>query len=366
MQALEELIAKMGRENWVKGHEFEGQTIMVTGAGGSIGSALCKYLAIQGAARLVLVELNEFALYEVNRKMVAAGVITKPVLGSYGSPRLLDIMEDYKPSLCFHAGAYKHVPLVEENGLSAVDNNVIETVQLIANIKRLQEPPKLIVISSDKSVHPSTIMGATKALVEHICLREIPSSKVVRFGNVLGSSGSVIPLFYEQLSQGKPVTLTDERVTRYFMSTPEAVSLVVGCNQLQGRRFLLSMGEPKSILELAKWVASEMGVPLKYKVIGLREGEKLHEELCLGNAEPTKHERILSVDEDILSKTEIDQCVETLRNVKETPELKEALSKMSIGYKERAPFNRLSIVGLDSYDNGQDFPNCFSPPIYKE
>jgi FlaA1/EpsC-like NDP-sugar epimerase len=362
MITLEALVARLGQDKWETGTQYQGQTIMVTGAGGSIGSALCTFLALQGVSRLVLVELNEFSLYEINRKLVSMGVVTKPVLGSYGSPRLQKVLEDYEPTLCFHAGAYKHVPMVEENSLSAVDNNVLEAHSLFTMLKNLRAPISLVVISTDKAVKPANVMGATKALVEHMALSMVEGSKVVRFGNVIGSSGSVIPLFYEQLSLGMPVTITDMSVTRFFMSIPEAVSLVTSCNQLQGQRFLLTMGEPKKIAEVASWVAEQMQIPLKIKEIGLRPGEKLHEELCTGETEKTENTEVLRVRESVLSLDKISESIETLRKVQDHTALITELENMEIGYEQQKPFDRLSILGLPRYDSGPQYPNCFQTP----
>lgn len=280
---------------------LQGKPVLVTGAGGFIGSHLCKEIAKHKPSVLIMVEANEFALYEAHRKL--DGIPVVPVLGSYGDYGMMkDVLDSYKVEYVFHVGAYKHVPLVERNVLSAVDNNVLCADELFIACEETHVP-HLIVVSTDKAVRPTNVMGATKRVVEQLALStKVPDVKVVRFGNVLWSTGSVLPLFYEQLRQGRPVTLTHEDVDRYFMSVQEAVCLILQSIALTDRGiYVFDMGEPVKIKALIQQLAREMKIDAQYliKVVGLRPGEKLHEELTLGEAlESTSHPQILCARED--------------------------------------------------------------------
>jgi FlaA1/EpsC-like NDP-sugar epimerase len=274
-----------GLGDWIRGN-----TIMVTGAGGSIGSELCRQIARFEPKLLVLFEQNEFALYTIEEefraglpKLALAGVIGDVRNGA----RLADALHRYRPKIVFHAAAYKHVPLMEnENAWEAVQNNVLGTLRL-AQAAREYGVSKFVLISTDKAVNPTNVMGATKRLAEMVCSALQPGSSstfvTVRFGNVLGSTGSVIPKFRRQIAAGGPVTVTHPEVTRYFMSIPEAAQLVLqaGLMGKGGELFVLDMGDPIRIVDLAREMIRLSGfsdAEIRIEFTGLRSGEKLYEE----------------------------------------------------------------------------------------
>jgi FlaA1/EpsC-like NDP-sugar epimerase len=292
-----------------------GKTVLVTGAGGSIGSELCRLIVRWQPTRLILIEANEFALYEITRKLKGLGDIpVLPVLGSVTDLALVRrTLERHAPDVIFHAAAHKHVPLLEENAFEAVRNNVFGTHTLLSAAAEA-DVPQVVLISTDKAVRPSSVMGATKRWAElimrHYALQtgDVPRRYcAVRFGNVLGSNGSVVPLFREQIAAGGPVTLTDERMTRYFMSIHEAAELIVEAGALTtgGDIFLLEMGEQIAIRTLAENMIRLAGLTVRDQTnprgdiaivaTGARPGEKLTEELFFdpANAERTGHHRIL-------------------------------------------------------------------------
>src|SRR3989440_5907506 len=280
-----------------------GQTVLVTGAGGSIGAELCRQIARVGPARLVLVDNAETALFEIERELVDERSFTPAV------PKLIDVkdakamrrevFEKYRPTVVFHAAAYKHVPLMNTHPLASVRNNVAAT-RIVAQLAAEFEVERFVLISTDKAVNPQTVMGQSKAICEWIVeslghRRDVPTRFVaVRFGNVLNSSGSVIPTFRRQIAKGGPVTVTHPEMTRYFMTIPEAVSLVVQAGAIGGRGqgFLLDMGEPGEVGELAEEMKRPPGkeprLPddptegtrdVRIAFVGSRPGEKIHEEL---------------------------------------------------------------------------------------
>jgi FlaA1/EpsC-like NDP-sugar epimerase len=295
------------------------KTLLVTGAGGSIGSELCRQIASLGVERLVILELNEFALYSIQKELISKLPQNKlvAVLGNASDQRLLDtICDQYEINTIFHAAAYKHVPLVEENICAGVSNNILCTRAVIhAAIKYKVE--RLMLISTDKAVRPTNIMGASKRICELMiqaaadnCKTQGPILSMVRFGNVLGSSGSVIPLFHEQIAKGGPVTVTHPSVTRYFMTIPEAVQLVLQATGMAkgGDVFLLDMGEPVRIADLARQMIELSGLRVKdadspdgdisIEFTGLRPGEKLYEELLISaNDQATDHPLIRRAQE---------------------------------------------------------------------
>jgi len=299
------------------------KSVLVTGAGGSIGSELARQALLSGATTLVLYELSEFALYSIHQELESRkgeqDIKLIPVLGSvldFG--RLRDVMQRYAVQTVYHAAAYKHVPLVEHNVLQGIQNNSLGTrsaalAALEASVERF------VLISTDKAVRPTNVMGASKRLAE-LFVQEIAQQSqhtvfsMVRFGNVLGSSGSVIPVFQRQVSSGGPVTVTHPDVTRYFMTIPEAASLVIQAGSMAqgGEVFVLDMGEPVKISELAKNVISLSGRTLRsiespagdIEIVytGLRPGEKLFEELLIGdNVSPSQHPKIMCAQEACLS-----------------------------------------------------------------
>ncbi len=282
------------------------QVVMVTGAGGSIGSELCRQIARFEPARLVLFEQSELALYameqELPRRFPKLAII--PVIGDVKNAAWVNqVMREHRPAVVFHAAAYKHVPLMENgNAWEAVRNNVLGT-QVVAAAAQAQGVGKFVMISTDKAVNPTNVMGATKRLAEMACqaMQRADGTRFVsvRFGNVLGSSGSVIPKFQQQIEAGGPVTVTHPEITRYFMSIPEAAQLVLQAGLMGegGEIFVLDMGEPVKIAELARLMirlsgASEDRIRIEYT--GLRPGEKLYEELLADDEStlPTPHPKL--------------------------------------------------------------------------
>jgi FlaA1/EpsC-like NDP-sugar epimerase len=284
------------------------RAVLVTGAGGSIGSELCRQLARLGAARLILVEQSESSLYEMERELVderhfAAAI---PVLADCGDTAKMRLaFERYRPEVVFHAAAYKHVPMLEANPLQAVSNNVLAT-RAIAELACEFGVDRFVLISTDKAANPKNLLGQSKAvcewIVESFAARDDVETKfvAVRFGNVLGSSGSVIPIFRRQIEHGGPLTVTHPEMTRFFMTIPEASSLVVQAGAMGGRGqvYVLDMGKPVKILDLARQMIELSGkteddVPISF--VGARAGEKLHEELWNDGEDvgPTSHPKIL-------------------------------------------------------------------------
>lgn len=285
---------------------FRGRVVMVTGAGGSIGSELCRQIARFEPRRLILFELNEFALYTVEQEFSAnfpALDIVCAIGNVKDAERIGQIIRTYSPSVIFHAAAYKHVPLMEnENAWQAVLNNVAGTL-VTAKAARGMGVEKFVFVSTDKAVNPTNVMGASKRLAEMVCqaLQGPHGTRfvMVRFGNVLGSTGSVIPKFREQIAKGGPVTVTHPDITRYFMSIPEAVQLVLqaGLMGSGGEIFVLDMGEPVKIVDLARDMIRLSGLienEIKIVFTGLRAGEKLYEEPLAAdeNSLPTPHSKL--------------------------------------------------------------------------
>ena len=282
------------------------QVVMVTGAGGSIGSELCRQIARFAPARLVLFEQSELALYAMEQELPQAfpSLPIVPVIGDVkNAVWVRRVMEAHRPAIVFHAAAYKHVPLMENgNCWEAVRNNVLGT-QVVAAAAQDAGVGKFVMISTDKAVNPTNVMGATKRLAEMSCqaMQKPDGTRYVsvRFGNVLGSSGSVIPKFQQQIEAGGPVTVTDPEITRYFMSIPEAAQLVLqaGLMGQGGEIFVLDMGEPVKIADLARLMirlseADESRIRIEYT--GLRPGEKLYEELLADDEStlPTPHPKL--------------------------------------------------------------------------
>jgi FlaA1/EpsC-like NDP-sugar epimerase len=294
------------------------KVVLITGAGGSIGSELARLAVARGARRLVLLEQSEFALYNIHRELEGLpGRTTElaPVLGNVLDRRYVEsVMREHHVSTVYHAAAYKHVPLVEQNPLVAVQNNVIGTLST-AEAAMACGVPNFVLISTDKAVRPTSVMGASKRVCELIVqglAQEHPHARLsmVRFGNVLGSSGSVVPLFREQIRNGGPVTVTHAEVTRYFMTISEAAQLVVqaGAMGRNGEVFVLDMGQPVRIAELAERMIHLSGLrvrtrenaagDIEIRYTGLRPGEKLYEELLIGNQpRGTDHARIFRANE---------------------------------------------------------------------
>ena len=376
------------------------KTVLVTGAGGSIGSELCRQIIKTNPKQLLLVEMSEYALYRIHQELQAAmagdwtpdqvrgdsvgvrgdgvraqgdgvgaqgdGVEIVPLLASVcDEVRMHEIMDTWKPHTVYHAAAYKHVPLVEHNPAEGVRNNVWGT-RVCAEAAARNSVRNFVLISTDKAVRPTNIMGATKRLAEMVlqALAEVnaavaaqggraPNARttfsMVRFGNVLGSSGSVVPLFREQIKNGGPITLTHADITRYFMTIPEAAQLVIqaGAMGQGGDVFVLDMGRPVKIIDLARRMVELSGLTVRDElnpsgdielvVTGLRPGEKLYEELLIGdNPKPTQHPRIMKAHEQYLSWQQLQGKLNALSiamSVNDVPVIRAQLQELVSGYQ---------------------------------
>lgn len=318
----------LGREPVAPNHilltkNIAGSVVMVTGAGGSIGSELCRQVLTMGPTKLLLIEQSEFALYaihqELERKLDGREIVLVPLLASVqDGDRMHEIMSTWHPETVYHAAAYKHVPLVEHNPAAGIKNNVLGTLRTAMAAGECGVSD-FVLVSTDKAVRPTNVMGASKRLAE-MALQALAANNsgtkfsMVRFGNVLGSSGSVVPKFRQQIREGGPITLTHPEVTRYFMTIPEAAQLVIqaGAMAKGGDVFVLDMGQPVKIIDLARRMVELSGLAVKdeqnpdgdieIEITGLRPGEKLYEELLIGdNPKPTLHPRIMKAHEDFIA-----------------------------------------------------------------
>nr|WP_314371494.1 nucleoside-diphosphate sugar epimerase/dehydratase [uncultured Acinetobacter sp.] len=314
---------------------IQNKIVMVTGAGGSIGSELCRQIIKNQPKMLVLYELTEFALYDIDKELrQIASCDIVPILGTVQDQQKLErIIEQYHVQTVYHAAAYKHVPLVECNPIAGLKNNAIGTANsLNAAVKKGVET--FVLISTDKAVRPTNVMGASKRMAELYCqamaeAQDPTQISIVRFGNVLGSSGSVVPLFKQQIAKGGPITVTHPEVTRYFMTIPEASQLVIQAGALGqgGDVFLLDMGEPVRIQDLARQMIALSGLKVRetgsqegdieIQYSGLRPGEKLYEELLIDadNTEVTQHSRILRSYEKMYPLDELLMVFERLNDL---------------------------------------------------
>ncbi|WP_168379457.1 polysaccharide biosynthesis protein [Acinetobacter cumulans] len=334
---------------------IKNKVVMVTGAGGSIGSELCRQIVKHQPKLLVLFEMSEFALYSIDHELQASDIQIISVLGSVTNQSKLErILQQYAVQTVYHAAAYKHVPLVEANPFEGIYNTSIGT-QHSVDAAVAQGVETFVLISTDKAVRPTNVMGASKRMAELYCQGLASTNpktqiSIVRFGNVLGSSGSVVPLFKMQIAQGGPVTVTHPEVTRYFMTIPEAAQLVIqaGAMGTGGDVFLLDMGEPVKIVDLAKQMIRLSGLrainetgqgDIEIQFTGLRPGEKLYEELLIDsdNVEKTGHERILKSFENYRSYAVIlnafNELVSIYNNDIETKKLYILLSQYVSGFK---------------------------------
>lgn len=331
--------------------QLANKVVLVTGAGGSIGSELCRQILSEGPSQLLLIDHSEFALYRIHQELeravrrTGAPVRVVPLLANVCNyERILDICNTYRPGLIYHAAAYKHVPMVEANPGEGVSNNVFGTLT-IARAALEIGAERLVLISTDKAVRPTNLMGASKRVAELVLqglahfegspFGDLPTGtaeqrrptqmSMVRFGNVLGSSGSVVPLFRSQIAEGGPLTVTHPEVTRYFMTISEAAQLVLhaGAMAEDGDLFVLDMGSPVKILDLAKRMIALAGLTVRSEshptgdidiaFAGLRPGEKLYEELLIGeNPLPTRHPRIIRAREDFLAWPTLKDHLQTL------------------------------------------------------
>ena len=313
-----------------------GKSVLVTGAGGSIGSELCRQILALGAKNLLLFDLNEYALYRIEKELIPQKGETniRAILGDASDAKRLSLIcQEYGVQTIFHAAAYKHVPLVEANLCAGIANNLRAT-QAVIEASRMAKVERLTLISTDKAVRPTNAMGASKRVCELLIQAAAadlagkePVMAMVRFGNVLGSSGSVIPLFHEQIARGGPITVTHPSITRYFMTIPEAVQLVLQATGMArgGELFLLDMGEPVRIAELARQMIELSGLRVRDEqnpngdiaihYTGLRAGEKLYEELLISaRDEATPHPLIRKAKEPNHSSSELAPMIEDLEN----------------------------------------------------
>lgn len=339
-----------------------GKVVLVTGAGGSIGSELCRQIVAERPQKLLLLDHNEYGLYAIHQELQSlldlrdGAVELVPLLGSVAHlERLRDICKSHAPHTVYHAAAYKHVPLVESNPAQGIANNVFGTLNL-AQTALEQGVRSFVLISTDKAVRPTNVMGASKRMAE-LVLQAMAAAQtstgttcfsMVRFGNVLGSSGSVVPLFRQQLAAGGPLTVTHPEVTRFFMTIPEAAQLVLqaGAMATGGEVFVLDMGEPVKILDLARRMVELSGMrvrdtehpegDIEIRVTGLRPGEKLYEELLIGdNPAPTAHPRIMKAHEDYLAWPDLELQLRALQQATQEEDvtgIKVVLNRCVHGY----------------------------------
>ncbi len=337
------------------------RNILVTGAGGSIGSELCRQIMTQNPRRLHLLDHSEHALYNIEQELRRSfpGLAIQPHLGSVCDARLVErVMGEGKIDTVYHAAAYKHVPLVEDNMAEGIRNNILGA-EVVANAAEKFHIKTCVLVSTDKAVRPTSIMGASKRIAELIfqaaAIRAKHDTKfcMVRFGNVLGSSGSVVPLFKRQIEHGGPITVTHPDVVRYFMSIPEAAQLVIqaGAMAVGGDVFVMDMGEQVKIVDLARTMIAMCGLKEKDKnnpdgdievrFIGLRPGEKLYEELFAGDDEiPSKHPRILTTTEYVIDPDVLAQQIAYLMvacNTNDKAMIRLLVQKLVKGYAPRMP-----------------------------
>ncbi len=357
--SLEDLLPS-GRVSNLAFDYLNKKSVFVSGAGGSIGSELVRQILLNNPSELILFEQNEFNLYKVLEeckqviKEKNIQVMLKPILGDVKNLTQLDqIFQACSIDIVFHAAAYKHVPLVEieENIIPSIENNILGTFNL-CTISSKNNVKRFVLISTDKAVRPTNVMGATKRMAELVCqgfAKKYPGTifSMVRFGNVINSSGSVIPMFRDQINNGGPLTITHKDITRYFMTIPEAASLVInaGINALGGEVFLLDMGEQIRVYDLAERMIRLSGRSVSKKTgdggieiieIGLRAGEKMYEELLIsGNEEKTDHEKIFKSTESSLNFDEMEDTIADLResiNLTNLKRIQDILKSVVDGY----------------------------------
>ncbi|MCC6915685.1 nucleoside-diphosphate sugar epimerase/dehydratase [Nitrosomonas sp.] len=352
----------LGREPITPNHillakNILGKVVLVTGAGGSIGSELCRQILAVRPDKLLLVEQNEFALYQIHQeleeKLARREIVLVPLLASVqDEERMREIVSTWHPETVYHAAAYKHVPLVEHNPAEGIKNNVFGTLHL-ARAAEENGVVDFVLISTDKAVRPTNIMGASKRLAEMV-LQALADDgantrfSIVRFGNVLGSSGSVVPRFRQQIRGGGPITLTHPEITRYFMTIPEAAQLVIqaGAMARGGGVFVLDMGQSVKIIDLARRMIELSGLSVKdgqnpdgdieITITGLRPGEKLYEELLIGdNPQPTSHPRIMKAHEEFIPWAELEArlgAMEVALNVNDVSVIRLMMQQLVPGY----------------------------------
>ncbi len=335
------------------------KVVMVTGAGGSIGSELCRQIFQIGPTKILLIEQSEYVLYSIHReleeKRAGSDTVLVPLLASVqDKDRMREILSTWRPDVVYHAAAYKHVPLVEHNSATGIKNNVLGTLytSMAASENGVKD---FVLISTDKAVRPTNVMGASKRLAEIVLQAFAANTKntstrfcIVRFGNVLDSSGSVVPKFRQQIREGGPITLTNPEVTRYFMTIPEAAQLVIqaGAMAKGGDVFVLNMGEPVRIMDLARRMVELSGLivrdeqnpdgDIEIDITGLRPGEKLYEELLIAdNPKSTLHPRIMRAEEEFIPWTQLEAKLKSLElalNVNDLCAIRLMMQQLVTGY----------------------------------
>ncbi|MEO6626582.1 MAG: nucleoside-diphosphate sugar epimerase/dehydratase, partial [Burkholderiaceae bacterium] len=369
---VEDLLGRESAGTAMLDRSIAGLDVLVTGAGGSIGSELCRQLVLQLPRSLVLFDHNEFGLYDIQQELQAlcqAKAITLELVAVLGSVanlrRLAEVIDAQRPHWLYHAAAYKHVPMVENNPGEGIANNVFGTLN-VARAAVAAGVANFVLVSTDKAVRPTNVMGASKRMAELVlqALAASPDGRstrlsMVRFGNVLGSSGSVVPLFRSQIANGGPLTVTHPDVTRYFMTIPEAAQLVLhaGAMAQGGEVFVLDMGSPVKIMQLARHMVELSGLrvrdaeapdgDIEITITGLRPGEKLYEELLIGdNPMPTAHPRIMMAQEEFLPWDALSLRLETLRKAVDAGDvegIKAVLSLCVQGYVEAPNSNQQAL-----------------------
>ena len=337
---------------------INGKVVLVTGAGGSIGSELCRQIMLHNPKQILILDNYENSLYDIELELKSKhpnSDIRAIVANIREKERLDTIFEHYTPEIVFHAAAHKHVPLMENNPTEAIKNNVFGTYNLVDCADKYNTK-RFILISTDKAVNPTNIMGATKRLCEMIIQAKNKSSKTeyvgVRFGNVLGSNGSVVPLFKKQLANGGPLTVTHKEITRFFMTIPEAVALVLQAITYAegGEIFVLDMGEPVKIYDLAKSLIElsgyTLGEDMEIEITGMRPGEKLYEELLMDeeNLEKTKHKKIFITQPMDITMNDVEEKLDMFREIvndenTSKEDIKETMKKCVPTYKEPQEVN---------------------------
>jgi len=367
-------------ESRLLGVAIRGKRVMVTGAGGSIGSELCRQILREEPSHLLLFELSEIALYEIERELRALiqqrhfNVELVPLLGhTHHRARLREVMQTYRVQTVYHAAAYKHVPIVELNVVEGIYNNVFATCNA-AETAIETGVETFVLVSTDKAVNPTNVMGATKRFAEIVLQALAARSQstrfcMVRFGNVLGSSGSVVPLFNEQIRRGGPVTVTHPEVRRYFMTIPEAASLVLQAGTMAkgGEVFVLDMGQPVKIDELARRMIALSGLSVRdeknpegdieIEYTGLRPAEKLYEELLIGkNVSGTEHPMILRAFEHTPSWSDVNAWLTEMRQALDSSDCERARNTLAKAVREYRPADQIHDLVWLERDSASSVP----------
>jgi len=332
--------------------------VLVTGGGGSIGEELCRQIMLHNPKQLLMLDIYENNLYSIELELKSKypnNDIKAIIANIRDEERMFDIFEEYSPEIVFHAAAHKHVPLMENNPTEAIKNNVFGTYNLV-NACDKYKTKRFILISTDKAVNPTNIMGATKRMCEMLIQAKDKESETeyvaVRFGNVLGSNGSVVPLFKKQIEEGGPITVTHKEITRFFMTIPEAVALVLQSITYAkgGEIFVLNMGDPVKIYDLATSLIElsglELGKDIDIEITGLRPGEKLYEELLMDeeNLEKTEHEKIFITEPMDFTMNDIEEKLDEFRyildnDINDKEVIKETMKKCVPTYRNPQEVN---------------------------